>query len=175
MLEVEEWRPIADWPEYAVSNLGRVKRLTSRTCAKAGSMLKTPPRSKKSPYPAVDLCRDGERRTFAVHQLVAAAFLGPCSNGLEVNHKNGDKTDPKASNLEYATSSANQLHAYATGLQSAVGELNGQAILTEEQVREIRSSCRGIFGEQAKLARTYGVSPHTIGDIYHRRTWAHVA
>jgi hypothetical protein len=175
MLEVEEWRSIADWPEYAVSNLGRIKRLTSRTCAKAGSILKTPPRSKKNPYPAVDLCSDEKRRTFAVHQLVAAAFLGPCPDGLEVNHKNGDKTEPRASNLEYATSSANQLHAYATGLQSAVGELNGQAILTEEQVMEIRASCRGFFGEQAKLARRYGVTPTCIRDVCQRRTWAHVA
>jgi len=175
MLEVEEWRPIAGYPDYAVSNLGRIKRLTSRTCAKAGSILKTPPRSKKAPYPAVDLCRDGETRTFAVHQLVAAAFIGPCPDGIEVNHKNGDKTDPKASNLEYATSSANQMHAYATGLQSAVGELNGQAILNEEQVREIRAAYRGVFGEGAKLAKIYGVSPATIRDVFHRRTWAHVA
>jgi hypothetical protein len=73
--------------DYAVSNLGRIKRLTSRTFAKADSIPKTPPRSNKNPYPAVDLCRDGKRRTCAVHQLVAAAFLEPRPDGLEVNHK----------------------------------------------------------------------------------------
>ena len=155
-------------------HLGRIERLTSRRCAKAGSVLKTPPRSKKAPYPAVDLCRDGKSRIFAVHQLFAAAFIGPCPDGIEVNHKNGDKTDPRAANLEQATSSANQLHAYATRLRSAVGEPNGQAILTEEQVREIRASYRGFFGEQAKIARKYGVTPACIRDGCHRRTWAHI-
>ncbi|MFV0916089.1 NUMOD4 domain-containing protein [Ralstonia nicotianae] len=92
----ERWKQIAGYPDYAVSDLGRVKRLTSRTCAKAGSILKTPPRGKKNPYPSVDLCLNGKKRTEMVHRLVAAAFLGlPPFEGAEINHKDGNKSDPR--------------------------------------------------------------------------------
>lgn len=118
----ERWAVIDDFPNYAISDQGRVKRLTSVTCAKAGSILKTPPRSKCRPYPSVDLCHNGKRRTEMVHILVARAFLeAPAFEGAEVNHKNGNKADPVFTNLEWATSSGNSLHAYETGLADARG------------------------------------------------------
>ncbi|MDU9394545.1 NUMOD4 motif-containing HNH endonuclease [Pseudomonas sp. zfem002] len=113
---LEQWKTIADYPDYAISNLGRVKRLTSRTCAKAGSILKTPGRSKSRPYLSVDLCFLGGKRTELVHRLVAIAFLGePPFAGAEVNHIDGNKGNASVTNLEWITSSANQQHAYAAG------------------------------------------------------------
>lgn len=38
-----------------------------------------------------------------VHKLVAATFIGPRPDGLEVRHKNGDPTDNRPENLEYGT------------------------------------------------------------------------
>jgi hypothetical protein len=52
-----------------------------------------------------------------VHRIVAAAFIGPCPDGLEINHKNGIKLDNRAENLEYTTRSANMKHAYDSGLR----------------------------------------------------------
>lgn len=171
----ERWAVIADFPNYAVSDHGRVKRLTSRTCAKAGSLLKTPPRNKLHPYPCVDLCANGTKRTELVHILVARAFLEPATFvGAEVNHRNGDKTDPVYTNLEWTTSSGNSLHAYRTGLADATGEANGQAKLTEVQVLEIRRMSSGARGELAAMARQYKVSPRTIKGVISRRCWTHI-
>jgi hypothetical protein len=105
---VEEWRPVVGYEGlYEVSNLGRVQR---------GDRLR-----KLSPndygYIVVQLWRDGQYRQFLVHVLVAAAFLGPCPDGYEVNHKHGDKADNRASELEYMTRSDNNKHAYTTGLR----------------------------------------------------------
>jgi DNA-binding transcriptional regulator YiaG len=51
------------------------------------------------------------------------------------------------------------------------GEESGQAILTDDAVRAIRSS----NDTQRELARRFGVSPSTIRNIRHRRSWRHVA
>lgn len=171
----ERWVTIEDFPNYAVSDLGRVKRLTSRTCAKAGSILKTPPRSKDRPYLSVDLCRDGNRRSEMVHILVAKAFLGAAPfESAEVNHIDGDKTNPHFKNLEWITSSGNKYHAYAAGLSDAKGEANGQSKLTEEQVLAIRAASTGQRGEQARMALEYGVTSSAVYEVIHRRTWVHI-
>lgn len=45
----------------------------------------------------------------AVHRLVMAAFVGPCPDGIEVCHNNGNPADNRLSNLRYGTHSENQL------------------------------------------------------------------
>lgn len=50
------------------------------------------------------------------------------------------------------------------------GEANGNAKLTEAQVREIRSDPRGSFA----VARQYNVTPVTIWSIRTFRTWKHI-
>jgi len=171
----EQWETIKAYPDYAVSDQGRIKRLTSRTCAKAGTILKTPGRSKSRPYLSVDLCYPGGRRTELVHRLVAIAFLGrPPFLGAEVNHIDADKGNAAASNLEWVTSSANQQHAYDSGLQTAKGESNGQARLKEFEVLEMRAlhSADGVDIET--LAERYGVHKRTAQDVVCRKSWAHI-
>ncbi|UVW54643.1 NUMOD4 domain-containing protein [Klebsiella variicola] len=171
----EEWKVIEGYENYAVSSLGRVKRITSRTCAKAGTILKAVRRSKSRAYLSVDLCYKGGKRTEMVHRLVALAFLGdPPFVNAEVNHIDGNKTNPCASNLEWVTSSANQLHAYGLGLQTAKGEANGRAKLTEVEVLEMRSlhSSSGI--EVSVLAEMYMVHPRTALDVVRRKSWSHI-
>lgn len=55
-------------------------------------------------------------KSHAVHRLVAEAFLGMPTGYMEVNHKDGDKTNNPVSNLEWVTSTANKLHATALGM-----------------------------------------------------------
>lgn len=60
-------------------------------------------------------------KTFYAHRLVAKHFL-PVIEGKEfVNHKDGDKSNNVASNLEWCTRAENCTHAVATGLQTRIG------------------------------------------------------
>ena len=107
--KTEEWRIIDDYPNYAVSNNGRVKNVVS------GIVLKTPV-ERKSGYCKVNLYHDGVGTTYGVHQLVAKMFIPNPEKKRVVHHINCDKTDNSVTNLEWATDSENMLHAFADGL-----------------------------------------------------------
>jgi hypothetical protein len=170
-MSVETWLPIDGYPDYEISDHGRVRRTTSRTCAKAGTILRTPLRTG---YPCVDLCRDGKKKTHHVHRLVAAVFIGPAQGGhsQEVNHINGIKTDNCALNLEYVTRSGNQLHAYRLGLQDASGEKNGKAKLTEAQVSAIRRlASQAQRPSYSVIGAQFGVSEATARLVAQGKIW----
>jgi hypothetical protein len=62
-------------------------------------------------YHRVGLYYLGKTHNRYVHRIVAEAFIGP-SNGREINHKNGDKTDNRVENLEWVTRSQNNQHKH---------------------------------------------------------------
>jgi hypothetical protein len=100
---------------YAVSSEGEIKRLKRNKGATVGKVL-APSQNYEGGYAHVVVCVDREIRNMLVHRVVAEAFLGPCPDGCNVNHKNGNKFDNRASNLEYVTYSANTQHALRAGL-----------------------------------------------------------
>ena len=59
-------------------------------------------------------------KTIFVHRIIAMTFVSNPNNFIEVNHKNGIKTDNRADNLEWCTRSQNMKHAYKLGLHKGV-------------------------------------------------------
>jgi hypothetical protein len=106
----EEWKPIPGYEgRYDASHRGRVCSLMSH-----GRKRKTPliiSQRTEDGYKRVELFREGKRKHFQVHQLIAAAFLGPCPNDKVINHIDGNKSNNFAENLEYVTQRENVLHA----------------------------------------------------------------
>jgi hypothetical protein len=105
MIQQEErWHKCeVPYTRYEVSNQGRVRN------AHTGLVLRL--RKCRSGYFDVLLNYKGQEKRFYVHSLVATAFVEGWREGLEVNHKNGVKTDNRAENLEWVTSSENHQHA----------------------------------------------------------------
>ena len=86
----EIWKDIKGYPNYMVSNMGRVKSLGNDKTRKE-KILKG---SKNSDgYLAVNLSKDGKQKNYKIHRLVASAFLDNSDNLLEINHKDEDKTN----------------------------------------------------------------------------------
>jgi len=169
---MEIWKDVIGYVGlYKVSNMGRVKSFCRD---KNGRILK--PGKTSRGYLTVRLYLDGKGKTMAVHRLVAERFLGPApSPKHEVNHKNGDKTDNRAENLEWVTHSENNKHAYDTlGVEAVRGEAHGNAILTDRKVVEIRNLYATGDHTQIELGRMFGISEGAIGDIVRGKHWKHV-
>jgi hypothetical protein len=107
------------------------------------------------------------------HQVVWESVHGPVPSGLEINHRNGVKTDNTLANLELVTRQQNILHAYAIGLKNNQGENHPQHKLTAEDVKEIRRSAR-IGDAQKWIGMRFGISRRQVCDIVNRRSWAHL-
>lgn len=108
-LSQEEWRDISmTTGTYQVSNLGRVRRNKPGKSTYIGRLCKIS-FSKKDRYPIVNI---GLKSKQKIHALVAAAFIGPCPEGKEVNHIDGIKSNCRATNLEYLTHAENMQHAW---------------------------------------------------------------
>jgi hypothetical protein len=103
----EEWRTIADWPDYEVSSMGRVKRKTDHRSKfgivhPAGYFLK--PYIDPDGRPAVTLSRNKKRKTIRISVLVCTAFHGQKPTLFHVAaHINGQPSDDRATNLYWAT------------------------------------------------------------------------
>jgi DNA-binding transcriptional regulator YiaG len=164
----EEWRAVVGFEGfYAVSSLGRVMRLKTASGAKSGRILKPVPDHKG--YLRVRLSCECDVTTHKVHRLVADAFIGP-SVGLEVNHKDHDRQNNAASNLEYVTPKGNSLHKTKAG-RAVRGERVPQAKLTDGEVVAIRAA---VGVSQTALAAKYGVSRRAIQLVLNGKTWTHV-
>lgn len=100
----EEWRAVADWP-YQVSNLGNVRRLAgTKNNWKAVGNLKIQKIGRTGrQYAGVLLSNNGRHKTFYVHHLVAAAFMGPTPEGMEIDHTDGNRLNCHVVNLEFKT------------------------------------------------------------------------
>ena len=114
----ELWMPITGYEElYHVSTAGRVKQLQKMDTVGRLRKEKFMQYSVTTKgYLRVGLSKDSIRKFFQVHRLVAAAFLCNEYQKPEVNHKNGLKNDNRVGNLEWSTTSENQLHATKSGL-----------------------------------------------------------
>lgn len=99
----EEWKTIDGYEDYQVSNFGRVKSLGNNKKRKE-KILK--PINNKG-YQRVHLCKDGKRKLFRVHRLVAMAFIPNPNNYTEVNHIDECKTNNHVDNLEWCTDEYN--------------------------------------------------------------------
>ena len=78
------------------------------------------------------------RQKVGIHRLVALAFIGPCPEGKQVHHRDGNKRNPIARNLEYVSASENIKHAWATGLRKRLyGEEAPRSVLTNKERTKI--------------------------------------
>lgn len=113
-----------------------------------------------------------ERRVHrVVHRIVAQAFLENPNNLPQVNHKNGDKTDNRISNLEWVTSKENINHSYLNGLVKNVSSGHYRAILKEDEVKDIRLIYADNRISQRELANRFNVSQATIQKIIKNKSW----
>ena len=156
----ELWQPIEGYEGfYEVSDQGRVRSLPRPKTR--GGILK--PNSAK--YKQVVLCVNNVRKYLLIHRLVALHFV-PGDRSLTVNHKDGNKNNNCASNLEWSTSSEQQLHAIETGLRDRSWGTGSSFKIPKEEWGNIAKLCKTMT--QAKVAKIYNCSQSVISKTLKR-------
>ncbi len=163
-MTVEAWSEIPEL-EYSVSDEGRIASRRN-----GGWKILKPWRNSEG-YTFIHLTHKPPRKRARVHLLVAEAFLPdrPTPHH-EINHKDGDKTNNRADNLEWVTHSENVKH---------ILRLRGKSCgdgppLRDDDIRSIRA-LRYQGYTRSEVAKLFGMSPSNVTMIARRKTWAHVA
>lgn len=167
----EEWKHIPGYDGYEASNLGRIRSYLGRGGKKCYRV--SVPRVLKGNvggrgYPKVNILLNGRRVTVSIHRLIASAFVPGYEPGLIVCHNNSVKTDNRAENLRWDTTSSNSIDA------SKLGDLPRQ-MLDIERVKEIRSLYETGEHSHRSLAAMFGVTHQAIRDLLIRKNYRWVA
>lgn len=188
MTESEIWKDIVGFEGfYKVSNRGNVysvERKNARGVNRGGRILK--PRYDKDGYLRVTLCKNGKQKTRFIHRLVASAFV-PNQNGYpEINHRDENKVNNYAKNLEWCTREHNMNHGTQKERASqtrfkkvkAINIKTGE-VLTFNSAKEaggegygkgeVSKACRGIY-KSRRTGNLIGGDGHT----YKGHKWSYV-
>lgn len=119
--------------------------------------------------------REGTKtRSIYKQRLIWLSFRGPIPKGMQVNHKDGNKSNNRLSNFELSTNQQNVEHSYRVlGNKAISGPAHPCSKLTEKQVRFIRRKAKVV--SQRSLARRFGLSPSSLSSIVLRKTYKNIA
>ena len=119
-----ERRPIKNYENYLIDIEGNIYNTTTNKPLK-GSI-------SEHGYKYYRLSKDGKKKMFYAHRLVAEMFLSNPNNFTIVNHIDGNKLNNNVNNLEWVSCSENINHAYNTKLRNdkyKVGQYDKNGLL----------------------------------------------
>lgn len=156
---VVESVPVDGWPGYSVTRDGRVYS------HRFSIFLSIHGHGRNQEYRSVSLCKDGKQKTHLLHRLVAAAFVPNLNHKPDINHKDTNKSNNYADNLEWCTNDENIQHAIENGLPWSK--------LLKEEIHEIREKLS--TGQRGRdIAKEHRVSEAAISDIKVGNTWVRI-
>lgn len=154
------------WPNYGCTTSGEVFRWDREK--------RMTPCISNAGYMVVRVCHNNKAMNAHVHYMVADCWLenDDPEHKIEVNHKDGDKTNPNLENVEWSTKSQNQRHAIETGLKSS-GESLYNAQLTHDQVHLV---CRMLEDgvSVSTIAEKFEVSKDIVSKIRSGDSYPHI-
>ena len=160
--EQEEWRDIQGFEGcYQVSNMGRVRSVSRIVRAGKNKQRRTngkmlSPWKTKHGYLHVNL---GRLKRQSIHRLVAKAFIPNPNNYPDVNHKDEDKANNIASNLEWCNHSYNAL--YGTCQERLLKYKNTPVEMVDRNTHKVLA----VFESMKKAMQETGVNKVTISAV----------
>jgi hypothetical protein len=176
----ELWKDIEGYEGlYQISNLGRVKSLSRIWEAGIKGVYRTKLDTirklqiTKKGYAQIILKHpDNKSKGYAVHRLVAKAFIPNLKSFPQVNHIDCNKLNNHVSNLEWCTNDFNIKHANKNGLHGK-GELHARSKWKESDVLLFRKlHSEGV--KMVDISKKYGINSGTLFSIIHRTNWKHI-
>lgn len=166
----EQSLPVVGWDGYAVSRTGDVFSCRTNGGLHPGRWRKLKATPNEDGYPQVSIWDHQKSKTVRVHTLVLTAFIGPCPDGMECCHEDGNRANNCLENLRWGTDQSNIDDRERHG-NTARGERNGRAKISPEDVLEIKK-LRGQGMPFRKIARKFGLVHRQIIRIVNEEAWA---
>lgn len=154
---METWKDIEGYEGYyQVSSFGNIKNIKTNYVIKLNDI-------NSVGYYRVTLYNPIKKRFF-VHRLVAYHFCDGYKEDLIVNHKDGNKQNNNANNLEWVTRSENDLHAFNNGLRKAVGAAVIQKEKSKRKVilTDINTNEEIIFDNYNECAKYFNLNKEYV-------------
>lgn len=179
----EIWKDIPSYEGYyQASDLGRIRSLTRIVISNNGQKNKIegqiikPSIFRRYGYQKYNLGKDGKQKTFSAHVLMGNTFLKRLDfPSLQLNHKDGIKTNNQLNNLELVTASQNQQHCVNIGLRVGLaGERNPGRKFNESTVREIRRIKKEGQMTQKDIAKLFNMTKGNVSMIVNNKAWKSV-
>lgn len=167
--------------QYQISDLGnalRKKREVKSSIHSSGFRIikkrKVSFQDNGKGYKQIYVSLNKNKKVLYVHRLVAKYFIDNPENLKEVNHIDGNKSNNKASNLEWNTRQQNQQHAARNGLLRR-GVSSHKSKLNEDQVKVIKRLFRMNPNFSRKdVSIKLKIADTAITKIIKGRTWKHI-
>ena len=159
--------------DYAISKCGKIYSLPrrGRNNQKLGGWIKS--LKDGNAYLIVSLWKNEIQYKRRIHRLVLETFVGPCPEGMECRHLDGDSYNNNLNNLCWGTRILNHKDKIKHGT-SLRGVKNPQAKLTDGAVRDIRAMyITGLFSRNI-LVEIFGVCRQSIDNIINKKTWSYL-
>lgn len=118
----------------------------------------------KQGHRSVKVSVSGKQKRFLVHRLILEVFQGPCPDGMEACHCDGNATNNRIENLRWDTPANNHRDKLLHGTHSR-GEKHGQAKLSNVQANEIRDFYASGHATQREIAEMYGITQSSVSRI----------
>lgn len=139
--------------------------------------LKSTPDSNRKGYVRNSLLlKDKTHKTIARHRLVMICYeYREDYAQMQVNHKDGNKSNNCYDNLEWCTNRENRIHACKNNLCARLkGEENPAHKLTEKEVLIIIDLLLEKKMSYSQIAKEMGCSKSTISAIKNKRNWRYL-
>ncbi len=171
-METEIWKPIPDYPEYEVSNLGNVRSYRMggngiRSIASNPHLLKQFT-DHKHPRLHVNILKGNKHQVICTHRLVLMAFIGPCPPGQEGCHNDTNYLNNNLSNLRWDTRKNNR--ADEVHINKYVGDNCWNSQINSTIARAIREQYQQGIAVPI-LATRFSIGKDAIYDILHGKSW----
>jgi hypothetical protein len=168
--KLEIWKPIPDIPGYEVSNMGRVRSFWIWGHSKIGDShrIMAPYLYRKSLNYArfcIDIRKEQKRVHAKVHNLVLIAFRGPCPNGMEGCHTDGNGLNNNIDNLRWDIPQNNILDSIYHGTRKR--KLNAEKVIEMRERWENKESI-------VSLAASFGIAKRNVSMVVHKKAWRHI-
>lgn len=151
----EEWKIIEGYPNYQISNYGNVKSLNF------GKEKILKQKMDRNGYFLVGLSKEGKKKHYLVHRIVASAFIPNPNNLPIINHIDEVKTNNCANNLEWCTQKYNI--NFGTTKERISKTLKGK-ILHQKPIVQLTKSglIIGVYESASQVERELNINHTTI-------------